>query len=208
MEQQAAVTRAAVRAGEAPTQIRSRSIQPRRAAQVKKINPYAKDPVTGCLNYMALRPQLLDGDIILFRAQGLQAKWRRLKEGDADHLGLVGRWGARVMVFEDTACGVIARPLSARLEAYTGQVELYKPNPVNKMSAHQRELASTELLARMGNKLSWRQWFEPEACGVSLAEAVYTRAALPLTPPAPELGQSVAQCLVQAPQLVRVGRLK
>lgn len=208
MEQQAAPSRAAVQAGETPTLVRSHAPQPRRAAQVKKINPFAKDSVTGRLNYMALRPHLLDGDLLLFRPKGIHAQWRRLKDGATEHIGIVARWGERVMVFEETANGVIARPLSPRLEAYVGQVELYKPHPSHKLSSPQRLQARDELLARLTAKPSWRQWLSPQADGVELAMAVYQRADAALVPPDAEAGHSVARTLLRAPQLARVGLLK
>lgn len=190
--------------------IRSRPPKGRRAADVKKINPYAKDPVTGRLNYMALRPHLLDGDLLLFRPRGLQAHWRKLKDGASDHLGLVARWGERIMVFEECASGVVARPLSGRLETYAGTVELFKPQPQLKLTGEQRSRARDELLARLSAKPDWRQWLSPAADGVDLTLAVYGSALVTLVPPAlaDDNKLTAAQALARAPQLARVGLLK
>ncbi|MBB3169745.1 hypothetical protein [Simiduia aestuariiviva] len=210
MEQRAEPARAAVVPGADPTLIRSRAPGQRRAAQVKKINPFAKDPVTGCLNYMALRPHLLDGDVLLFRPRGWLAHWRRLNGGAAEHLGLIARWGDRVMVFEQTATGVNARLLSACLEDFSGSVELYKAKPSLKMSASQRQLARAHLLSGLTARPGWRERLAPEVDGVELALAAYQCANLPLLPPEPdpEATLSAARALVRAPQLARVGPLK
>jgi hypothetical protein len=79
------------------------------------------------LSYIEVRDQLKDGDVLLYRGQGMFAtSVRLLFKSPYSHAGIVVWWGNRLMVMEAVGKGVIASPLSQNLRRTHGGVDCFQ----------------------------------------------------------------------------------
>lgn len=78
------------------------------------------------LDYGAVRDQIKDGDIVLFRGRSAVSRMIRwLTRSPYSHAGVVGWWNGRLMVLEAVGKGVSTSRLSFVVAAYSGHCELW-----------------------------------------------------------------------------------
>lgn len=73
------------------------------------------------------KPSLRDGDLLLYRSNGLIA---RLGRGDYNHAAKLGKWGDDWFVLDTTwRDGVQMRLLDWDVHCWPGVIDVYRPNP-------------------------------------------------------------------------------
>ncbi len=86
--------------------------------------PPHEPPAGGERRYAEVRPEIQDGDVLLFQGRRLLSYAIRWVTGSQySHAGVVARWGERLMVLEADEAGVIAVPISRCVQTYYGGVE-------------------------------------------------------------------------------------
>lgn len=116
-----------------------------------------------------------DGDILLFNSHGWQHRYitQPLLGFKWSHVGLLCRWNDRWMLLESVARkGTIARPVSAAIAKYHGDVWLYRYN--NVLSGRQREMIVRRAQVQLGKDYGTKEalWLGIrlflKKCGVKL----------------------------------------
>jgi len=100
------------------------------------------------VEYDVGRPQIKNGDVLMYRGSSLESKIVRwATRSKYSHAGLAAWWNGRLMVMEAVGRGVIATPLSKNVLSYPGYVEWF--TSVEDIPADQRlrmvEFAQQEL---------------------------------------------------------------
>ena len=87
-----------------------------------------------CVDYPAIRNEIQDGDILLFRGTSWLGRvidrvrgriTGRVTRSPYSHAAIVGWWSGRLMVLEATPTGVVTSRMSLIVNQYSGQVELW-----------------------------------------------------------------------------------
>jgi hypothetical protein len=83
------------------------------------------------LRYEAIRDQVEDGDILLFRGTVFLSRViERVSHGAYSHCAIAANWGERKMLLQaEMLGGVQAVPMSVAVGTYPGRVEWYKFAP-------------------------------------------------------------------------------
>jgi hypothetical protein len=79
-----------------------------------------------CLDYGAVRTNIMDGDILLFRGKSWISRligWAT--RSPYSHAGILAWWHGRLMVLEAVSNGVVASRMSIVVQTYSGRVELW-----------------------------------------------------------------------------------
>jgi hypothetical protein len=77
--------------------------------------------------YEAVRPDMLMGDLLLFRGKGaISGLIQRGTGSPYSHAGLIGRWNGRVVAFHSSFRGVEVLAASTAVCRYTGRVEWWR----------------------------------------------------------------------------------
>jgi len=79
------------------------------------------------LSYDAIRPQIKNAEVLLYRGTDIVSRGIRLLTGSQySHAGLVVWWNERLMVLEAVGNGVVAMPLSENLKHHHGAIDYYR----------------------------------------------------------------------------------
>ena len=78
------------------------------------------------LRYDDVRPEIMDGDVLLYRGRTLASRIIQWVTGSPySHAGLAAWWNDRLMVMEAVGKGVVVTTLSANVLSYHGDVEWF-----------------------------------------------------------------------------------
>ena len=103
----------------APTALRPKHTQ---AAAQRQLYEAA-----GSQEYSAVRESIRTGDVLLFRGTSLMSRVIRWGSDSVySHAGFTAWWGGRLLVFQSTGRGAEVLPASAAVDAYDGQVDLFR----------------------------------------------------------------------------------
>jgi hypothetical protein len=119
--------------------------------------------------YSEIRKEMKDGDILLFRGNGVLGKlikWRR--KSAYSHAGIVSWWKKRLVVIEAVGKGIIVSPLSKEVKKYDGGIDYFRPT--DDISKEKRKEMIHIAQLQLGKeydvwgllKLSWKMlWNKP-----------------------------------------------
>jgi hypothetical protein len=89
------------------------------------IGPGAIEPLV-MVDYPAIRDEIQDGDILLFRGKSWHSRLICWFTGSPySHSAILGWWNGRLMVLEAVPTGVVTSRMSLVVSKYSGKVELW-----------------------------------------------------------------------------------
>jgi hypothetical protein len=80
----------------------------------------------GSMDYPAIRGEIQDGDILLFRGKSWLSRlicW--ITRSPYSHAAILGWWNGRLMVLDATPTGVVTSQMSLIVNEYSGKLELW-----------------------------------------------------------------------------------
>lgn len=106
--------------------------------------------------YDAIRSQIEDCDIFLFRGKYLSSRlFEKATRGRYSHSGMAAWWGSRLMLLQAEFVGIQAVPLSVAAGAYDGPVAWYKLRPEVRQSLN-KEAVLAEARSFLGLPFGYR----------------------------------------------------
>ena len=108
------------------------------------------------VHYAQVRPQIADGDLLLFRRHGLIAVAGR---GDHSHAAKAAWWGEDLFLLEVRALGGRAVTLSSQVERYPGRIDVFETNPDGRWAEYRRTEAIRFMKRFAGCRYGWINLF-------------------------------------------------